>query len=209
MEYIDNNICCFCGNKIRNIYYEELDSFGNLSGRISCARSRCRAKVETKCRNKDLDPKSNSGKGYISEALVAKFLGIKTCFDITGNFNHPSHDLLEHEDWGMINVKSSSLMLKKNSVNVFCEYHGFHPYGNRKCDFFFLIGYDEERKHVIAVYIIPNEEYISRLISANIPFDSGSKWDIFKESEEEVKKWDELFHTMKLEDCPVLRSDKL
>lgn len=209
MENIDtlaesNNVCCICGNVIRNIYYEELDSFGNLTGRISCAKYSCRAKATAGCRNKDLDPNSNSGKGYVSEALVAKFLGIKTCFDITGNFNYPGHDLLEHEDWGLINVKSSSLILKR-SDNIPSFYHIFNVSRNSRCDFFFLIGYDEEREHVIAVYIIPNEDYVSKLTGSRIPFNVRSKWNIFKESEEEVKKWDELFHTMKLDNCPILR----
>jgi hypothetical protein len=154
-----------------------------------------------------LDPKSESGKEYISEALVAKFLGIKTCFDITGNFCHNGYDVFEHEDWGLVNVKSSSLM-PQNNVNNHCRYHAFNTRRNSKCDFHFCIGYDEERKHVVAVYIVPNEDYVNKLVSIRAPFDIYSKWDVFKENGEEVKKWDELFHTMKLDDCPVLRYDK-
>jgi len=152
------------------------------------------------CRNGNLDPNSSSGKGYTTEVLVAKFLGIWTCFDLTDIFNYPKYDMLEHKDWGIIDVKGSSLLLYNNSLRwLFCTCR------NTKPDFFFCIGYDKNMKRVINVYIIPNEEYVSKLMSISIPYNSTSKWDNFKESEEEVKKWDDLFHTMKLENCPVLR----
>lgn len=55
-------------------------------------------KCKSMCRNRELDPDSAPGFGYVISVLVSKFLGIKTCFDITGDFNYPMHDLMEHED---------------------------------------------------------------------------------------------------------------
>lgn len=160
--------------------------------------SECQKK-KADCRNGNLDPKGKMGKGYITEVLVAKKLGIKTCFDVTGNFKYPGYDILEHKDYGKINVKCSTLLHN--------GYHNFSTNKNKKPDFFFCIGYDEEMKHVMSVYIILNGDDVNTLSSISIPYHNSSIWDKFKESEEEVKKWDELFHTMKLENCPVLRSD--
>lgn len=157
-------------------------------------------KKKTDCRNGNLDPNSSAGKGYISEILVAKFLGIKTCFDLTGNFNYPRYDMFEHEDWGVINVKGSIPTHKGNM-----SYLTFNTCRNTRPDFFFCIGYDENRKHVESVHIIPNEHYVCTIRGINIPCRGNSKWDKFKETEDEIKKWDDLFHTLKLEDCPVLR----
>lgn len=161
-------------------------------------------KKKTDCRNGNLNPNSSLGKGYVSEILVAKFLGIKTCFDLTDNFSYPKYDMFEHEDWGIINVKGSSPIRRENN-----SYWGFSTRKNTRPDFFFCIGYDENRKHVEIVYIIPNEHYVSAIEGIHIPCNGNSKWDIFKEREDEVKKWDDLFHTLKLENCPVLRHDSI
>ncbi len=157
-------------------------------------------KKKALCRNNNLDPKGKMGKGYITEVLVAKKLGIKTCFDVTGNFNYPGYDILEHKDYGKINAKGSTLSKS--------GHHHFNTNKSTKPDFFFCIGYDEEMKHVISVYIILNDDDVNILSSISIPYYNSSIWDTFKEIEEEVKKWDELYHTMKLENCPVLKKVK-
>ena len=157
-------------------------------------------KKKAACRNNNLDPSGNVGKGYITEIIVAKKLGIKTCFDITGNFNHQGYDMFEHKDWGKINVKGSTLTYNGNNVH-----HLFSTNKNKKPDFFFLIGYDYEMKNIICIYIIPNGDYVSKLSGITIPYDSNSKWNEFKESEEELCKWNDLFHTLKLKNCLILR----
>lgn len=181
--------CRICDNEI------EIKSFRS---RILC--SLCKKDIENEMnrfksdyRNNDLDPHSSVGKGYISEVLVAKFLNIKTCFDITGNFNHKF--LYDIEDWGRINVKSSSLRDG--------NYHRFVIKKNIVPDFFFCIGYDKLRKHVIKVYIIPNEKHISNKLEIQININNPNPYLKFEETE---KPWDDLFHSMKLENCKVLRS---
>lgn len=152
------------------------------------------------CRNKNLDPDSTVGKGYITEVLVAKFLGIKTCFDMTGVFNHKAFDMYEHEDWGKIDVKGSII----HYYNGYLMWY-FDTDKNIIPDFFFCIGYDKYMKNVECVHIIPNEDRVCKSARIWIPKDRHSKWNVFKESEEEVKKWNDLFHTLKLDNCPVLR----
>jgi hypothetical protein len=158
-------------------------------------------KSKKDCRNNNLDPNSTQGIGYITATLVKKFLGIEDCFDITGNFNYPEYDMIEHENWGLVNAKGSSLITQDGYL-----YHRFGIKKNKKADFFFCIGYDKDRKHVLTVFIIPNDEYISELDTIAISYNRYSKYNIFKESEDEIKKWDGLFHTMKLDNCPVLRN---
>ena len=177
----------------------EKDKDGKWLGIWDCGN--CCRKYKTDCRNNNLDPNSEVGFAYIIATLVKKKLGIeKDCFDSTGNFNYPKYDMIEHEDWGLIDVKGSSLLTLNDYL-----YHEFGIRKNKKADFFFCIGYDKYRKHVIIVYIIPNEEYISELDNIVIPYNRNSKYNKFKESEEEVKKWDDLFHTLKLDNCSILR----
>ncbi len=168
--------CYKCGgtNRINREYINK-----SWNGRFIC--SNCR----TDYRNKNLDLNSVLGIGYMTEALVAKFLGIKTCFDMTDKFNHRSFDIYEHDDYGKINVKASSFI--DNGWY-------FHINRNKKCDFFFCICYDKDRKHIIRVYIFPNEEYISNktILYINI---HDIKYDFFREDE---KSWDDLFHTLKM-----------
>lgn len=188
--------CGASGHLVLNKHYNDKECW---TGRYVCN------KCISDCRNNNLDPDSTTGKGYITEVLVAKFLGIKTCFDITNNFSYPKYDLLECEDFGKINCKGSCIRTHEYRK----PFRTFHINKNIEADFFFCIGYDEDMKNVECVYIIPNEDYVCKLTDISISQYGRSKWDIFKESEEEIKKWNELFHTLKLENCPVLRQRDL
>jgi hypothetical protein len=208
--------CYRCGesfDKTSGCPYKEKDKDGKWLGIWDCQHcyqkydpnsGNNKIKQERDCRNNDLDPNSSSGIGYIAATLVKKFLGIeKDCFDMTGNFNYRGYDMFEHEDWGLIDAKGSSLFLQNNATNTL--YYLFSIRKNEKADHFFCIGFDKYRKHVLAVYIIPNKENISRLNTIYIYYNRDSKYNKYKESKEEVKKWDDLFHTMKLDNCPILR----
>ena len=214
-KYNSTNTCYRCGesfDKVSQNPLKEKDKNGKWLGIWDCYNcyqkydpnsQRNKLKLERDCRNNNLDPNSPPGIGYITAVLVKKFLGIEDdCFDITGNFNYPKYDMIEHEDWGLIDAKGSSLLTDKRNG---CLYHSFHTRKNEKANFFFCIGYDNNRKHVKVVYIIPNEENISKLDNVPIPYKGNSKYNKYKESEKEVKKWDDLFHTLKLDNCPVLR----
>ena len=80
-------------------------------------------KKKAACRNNNLDPNGQVGKGYITEVLVAKFLGI----------NYPGYDILDHKDLGKINVKGSIL-----SYNGNCVHHFFGTNKNKKADLWIL-----------------------------------------------------------------------
>lgn len=185
--------------------------FTNNEDKVYIYDEYMKEKSRQKCRNKDLDPDSAKGFGYMTEVLIAKFLGIETCFDIyrqysakaeycsTGNFNHRAFDMYHHEDFGRIDAKASKLFHDKN-----CYYLEFHTKKNKIPDFFFCIGYNESRTEIICVYIIPNENIMSHTIRIN------KNWNRHKDPyywyKQDPKPWNDLFHTLKLEDCPVLKT---
>lgn len=156
-------------------------------------------KSRRKCRNKDLDPDSSKGFGYMTEILTAKFLGTKTCFDMTGNFNYRYFDIYQHEDFGRINVKGSKLLYYKG-----CYHWIFNTKKNKTPDFFFCIGYNDTRTEVLCVYIIPNENILTHTIHINKNWSQDK--DPYYWHKQDPKPWNDLFHTLKLEDCPVLKT---
>lgn len=156
-------------------------------------------KSRQKCRNKNLDPDSTKGFGYISEVLAAKFLRIRTCFDMTGIFNYRDFDIYQHEDFGRINVKGSKLLYYKGYY-----YWSFNTKKNKIPDFFFCVGYNDTRTEVLCVYIIPNENVPTHTIRINKNWDQDK--DPYYWYKQDPKPWNDLFHTLKLEDCPVLKT---
>ena len=157
-----------------------------------------RNKSRQKCRNKNLDPDSPQGFGYMTEVLVAKFLGTATCFDMTGNFNYREFDICQHDDFGRIDAKGSKLLYYKG-----CYYWTFSIKKNKTVDFFFCIGYNDTRTEVISIYTIPNENITGDLYI-------NKNWEGHKDPyywyKQDPKPWNDLFHTIKLEDCLVLKT---
>lgn len=230
MSHDQNLICSICEKPItNNIYYlKDYRSIctGCYKGNRNISIDSFGKNYSADCRTRNLDPYSTSGIGYITETLVSKFLKIPTCFQITDNFHYPGYDLLEHEDWGLINVKGSKLYIR----TIRADEQPFWSFGikrNTIPDFFFCIGYDvysfnqirnrlsyiqpqpQLSCHLInveSVHIIPNEEYVSRLMNIYIPEFGYSKFGIFKEDPD---PWNDLFHTLKFDNCPVLRADQV
>lgn len=191
-------ICCKCGtDDIDRQMTKCYEDDGYWYGRFLCdgCSANMREKKKAYCRNKNLDPDSPIGIGYITEVLVARFLEIRTCFDMTDNFNHKAFDMYESDNFGKIDVKGSTFNKRYRSWR-------FHTNRNTCPDFFFCIGYDENRKNVDRVYVIPNDIDISNKMSLTIS-ESYSKYDVFRYDE---KPWNDIFHTMKLDDCPVLQN---
>jgi len=193
---LEITICPGCGNP--TVKYPSTNYCGKCINKYDYNKEHVRNKAD--CRNNDLDPGSSPGFGYMNEVLVAKYLGIKTCFDITGVFNYHGYDLLEHDDWGLINAKGSKLLNECNH-----RYHTFNINKNKKPDFFFCVGYDEYRKHVLTVYYIPNDDCISQLDKLYINLDWSPEENPYYWLKEDPKPWDNLFHSLKLNNCPVLR----
>lgn len=85
-----------------------------------------------------------------------------------------------------------------------CYYWKFSTKRNKFIDFFFCIGHNENRAGVECVYIVPNENIITDNMFINKNWDDHENpyyW--FKE---DPKPWNDIFHTLRLEDCPVLKT---
>ncbi len=175
--------CSFCGKEIKRSFYARLDDIRKIC-------SACLPKITADRRNKNLNPDSPTEIGYITEILVAKFLDIKTCFDIT-NFNYRSFDIYEHEDYGRINVKGASL-----------TNNGWYFHVNRKTVTSFFVLDSIKIENIKRVYIIPNDVHISNNVHIYINI-NDIDYEFFREDE---RPWDDLFHTLKLDECPVLRN---
>lgn len=185
--------CRLCGyiGPIINLKYFR-DEKGYWDGSYIC-KNKC-----AKTRIGDLNPNSRYATGYITEKLIAKYLNIETCSEITGKINCQKGYDLWHEDWERIQSKGSRLIIH-NGIPGW----QYSILKNIYCDFFFCIGYDEERRHVESVHIIPNNEDICKLGILFIPEFGYSEFDIF---EEDIDAWEKLFCTMKLDNCFAFKS---
>lgn len=212
--YNGNNCCKRCGRNfddVKGFPHKEIDINGNFIGWDcrKCYENHCpnsynnKTRLKADIRNKRLDPNSNVGRGYITCVVVKKKLGVKDCYDITGNFNFQGYDLIDSEQYGLVDAKGSLLRERNNS-----KYHLFNTKGNRKANYFICIGYDKDRKNIV-VYIIPNIEDIQLKQVIAIPYNSyRSKYYKYRVDEEELKIWNDIYHSIDLEKCPVLRSKK-
>ena len=218
--YNKTNICDICSEKNMitdnsvlhpGSAYREKDKNGRPTGKWMCQycyeqnspnSDLNKRKANADCRNKNLDPNSNQGIGYITCTLVKKYLGVEDCFDITGNFNYPGYDLIETEKYGSVDTKGSTL-IDLSKVGHFV--HVFATCKNEKPDTFFCIGYDKDRKNVIVVYIIPNDEDIKKITGIHIHINGRSKYHKFRENKDEIEKWNNIYHTLHIDNCPVLK----
>lgn len=183
--------CDFCGNKIKRLYYE------NIYKEIACPRC-----FKACWRTKELDPDSTKGISYMTDVLVAKKLGIQLNANKTGKL-HNFVDMI-HPKLG--NIKAAGAKLDMRSKHNFLI---VKPYVN-KIDTYIFIGYDEERRHILRVYIVPigfirkhfNVRYSDTTYKKmSISLNNKNKMLVFRQDE---KEWDDFFHTLSLSNCPVL-----
>jgi hypothetical protein len=118
----------------------------------------------------------NSDKGMyiISQAVVAKTLGIEDLNIKNDNFQF--YIDMEHPIYKKIDVKCSSVWHRRGI--------GMWTYAvNRKidCDTYFLLGFSPDNKGIEDIRIVPNEDWISDLVTITISRNSlkTSKYDQF------------------------------
>jgi hypothetical protein len=163
--------CARCGGSNTQTDKYGREQWGNyydkngkqIKGQYIC--SKCRGiesydntiKTVRDIRINNLDIDSNLAKAVISQAVIAKALGIE---DLNIKYdNYGWYIDLEHINYGKIDAKSSSLQ----------DYGRWYWYPIRKnplpgrkkkhilCNTFICIGYDYERKNIDVVLIIPSE----------------------------------------------------
>lgn len=152
--------------------------------------------------NGELDPNTNTGRGFIAEMIVAKALGLESgarC-NCTAKFGF-DYDLLDMGGYGEINVKSSKL--KEVGKNFYWNFNLENKY---KPDTYIYVAYSEDHKDIEHVWIVPSYEYII----------SNKKWLTIYNSEKGLSRIQEFevdntmynvwLHIMSIDRCSVLKS---
>lgn len=187
-------ICYRCGIRVDSSQIIKIyNGQGLWTGEYVC--DVCSKKLKSKCRNKLLPRDCTIGKRFIAQHIVAKVRKLKTCFEETDNFNH-YFDLCDPE-YSRIKVRVSTLKFNKWSFNTD---------GMENCDTVFLICMDRSWKNVKRVYIIPGRDItISNIyIYDEPPIIKPIEYNKFRADD---VVYNDAYHSMKLEDCPVLKSD--
>lgn len=197
-----HEICHICGKTAGK---REWDNKGIFTGKYLCIRHynmnyRMRHKDDmdkTKkelrnCRNGQLDPHSNTGKGFIFEQIVCKTLGIRNCNIELDNWN--SHtDIDKHEKYGYISAKGANVRLGEWS---------FSNIDAGIFDTLILICMSSD-KNVERVYAIPVTEAKKRSsVCVRLNPSRGAWYEKYRIDE---SPFDRTYHNIKLEDCKVLR----
>lgn len=145
-----------------------------------------------KFRNGKLSKGSSSGKGFIGEMIVAKTRKLKSCAIETDNFNN-RFDLSVDPEYGNIQVKLRTPQHGDYKVSFGIE-HNF--------DTLFVVCMSEDMKDIEKMYVIPEEELCG--ITQITICKNGGKYEIFRVDK---TPYNDMFHSMKLENCHILESD--
>lgn len=140
-----NETCCKCG-----CYKKENQRWitkGLPKGEVMCYG--CYKNSRTDYMMGNLDKKSNVGSAFISQRVVAKYLGLKLKDDLncTEGFKHP-FDLYDEKKYYYINVKSSQL---HNSLRG-NPYWRFNLSQKEMPDTYIMLGFDKDRKNILKAW---------------------------------------------------------
>lgn len=169
-ELIEDKFVCYrCQHKI---YRELPDSYNEAN------------KLVKDWRTGNLDIDSSAGKGFISETIVVSITGSSNMNINMNDFRWP-YDL-EHNYYKRINVKG------------YVPYYGMWIYqtnGKENFDTYFLLGYDENRKNIETVHIVPNKDWVFNLSKITIVRNSSkiSKYDLFRI---DAKPYSDAYHSL-------------
>lgn len=195
------SICYRCKEEALISYRCRVYNENNIwTGQWICTK--CNAKEDyhkniakiANCRNKQLDPMSNHGKGFIGEQIFCKARGAINCNLKLDNWRSKI-DVIDIE-YGKIEIKTPCLSDGRWAVSHL----------DRDFDYLVVICMDSKFEHVERIYIISKQDLYG-MVSISItkhPFRmKSSKWD-YSRKDEQI--YDDAFHSMKIENCPVLRN---
>lgn len=199
--------CCKCGKE--GTTYKDYDSKGVWTGRWWCRSCWTHDNAKNNpdsfynvtksmrpCRNKGIDKDSTFGKGFRGEQLFCKIRDDENCNIKLDNFTSMI-DVFDKE-YCKVQVKTVSLSLeygkwKANDIN-------------KNCDTVVIICMDNDFKNVLRVYIISRKYIAGNNVTITESASSISKWKTFRLDECEEKLYNDIYHDMKIEDCPVLKT---
>ena len=149
----------------------------------------CSKLQSAKIRNGKLSKYSETGKGFISEQLVAKYLGIDNC-NIKNNSLHSSVDLFHNDKYKRIDVKSCKL------TSLCGDCYGWNfTLGKHKPDNYFLLCFDENRKRLLHVFVIPGST-ITNTFCISISVGNLLRYYRYKLDNTEVEKLNDVLHSL-------------
>ena len=189
------------------IFYYRLDELGFSTGEILCPRCVSDMKNSRRYlanwRIGNLDPSTPSGKGFIGQQIVAKTYGVDDCNLKMNNFSFYV-DLFGHAEYGFVEVKIRTFDKKHGRWNIVGTYRELNDI---TYDTLFAVCMDEywPWKNVRRVYAIP-WEVISHKTGFDIYQDPPKRADPwYEEFRIDEKPFNDTYHNMKLDNCPVLR----
>lgn len=196
--------CCVCGNHKKQ---DQQWITKNLpKGQVMCVN--CYYDIDYVKGN--LNPNSTTGKAFISQRIVANVLNLQLKYDCncSDNFNH-SFDLYDKGKYNYINVKDSALhdKVEYNSRWFFTLTQKTMP------DTYIMLGFDEDRKNILHVWItdplddLTYNEIKERpkggigITNTYYSLERARPWEV------DAKPYNDMLHSMSLDNCSVLRSD--
>lgn len=182
--------CVVCGEKI-------LSRISGLTeGKPKC--SRCYEQQKTDMCHGNLNPKSSTGKGFISQRIVSKTLGINLEYDCNCyiSFKYP-YDLYSSK-LGRIDVKSSKLHIRDSGSSRW----NFGLGNKNKCDLFIMVGFQD--KNIKHVWHVPSKDKV--ILSNFIVNNNKKSLSKFERFEVKVEPYNETYRSMSIENCNILKS---
>lgn len=153
--------------------------------------------------NGRLDFKSTTGRGFISEMVVAKALGLESgarC-NCTVSFAF-KYDLLDFGGYNEINVKSSKLTENKSQETWFWNFKLRNKY---KPDTYIFIAYAKDHEDIEHVWIIPADADIFSDTKGMTIANSEKGLSRVQEYEVSNTIYNFYLHTMSIDRCSVLK----
>lgn len=160
-------------------------------------------KSMSKCRNKQISKNTNTGKGYIGEQIWCKWRRTKNCNIEKDNFNS-REDTIDPE-YGIVQVKLAILNNGEWNVNI-GQNHNFDIVG--------ILFMDNKMKNVERLCIIPVKELESMTYlkiqkdgvyrNFSMAADICDRFYVNKKLCDDINN---IYHSMSIEDCPVLKNE--
>lgn len=167
----------------------------------------CYHKLKRKCRNKELEKDSKSGKGFRIEQVIAKTLGIKSCSIESDNFNS-AFDLYDPIKYKEIQARSAKPSIRKATWNdKVYEYHVWHfALDLPEFDTIIVICMSEDYKNIERMYAIPVDK-LPMAQGLTIYKDPKNRpW--YEEYRIDEKPYNDTYHSMSIDNCEVIKNDK-
>lgn len=147
-------------------------------------------KFMTDIRMSNVKIDSDKGRYIMCQAVVAKALKIDGLNITNDNYEWPVD--MEHNDYGKIDVKCSSLWYRRDVAMWTCA-----TFKKIDCDTYMLLGLSQGYENIEDVRIIPNEGWVSGLTTITISRSSikTSKYDQFLS---DPKLYNDIYQDLRL-----------